>query len=75
MLVENVQVFEKNKPITALKIIEEPLHNVIVVVSRNEVAVVPIQHCNHQKTCSHCVGLRDPHCAWDIDNLKCVNKR
>lgn len=75
ILIENVQVFAKNKPVIDLKIIDKPMRNVIIVVSRNEVAVIPTQHCHYKKTCSQCVGLRDPHCAWDIDNLQCINKK
>lgn len=47
----------------------------LVVASQTQLAKLPLHHCGMAADCAKCVGLRDPHCAWDIELRKCVNKR
>ncbi|KAE9549755.1 hypothetical protein FO519_007025 [Halicephalobus sp. NKZ332] len=72
VIIEAVKVFD-NPPtvIQAIRPMEE--RNELVVVGSDRVAKIPIYHCSKQASCSKCVGLRDPHCAWDTDNLICTH--
>uniref|UniRef100_A0AC34R5U2 Sema domain-containing protein n=2 Tax=Panagrolaimus sp. JU765 TaxID=591449 RepID=A0AC34R5U2_9BILA len=72
VLIEVVKVFD-NPPtvIQAIRPIQE--RNELVVVGSDRVAKIPIYHCGKQNSCSRCVALRDPHCAWDTENLMCVH--
>ena len=72
VIIEVVKVFD-NPPtvIQAIRPMEE--RNELVVVGSDRVAKIPIYHCAKQSSCSKCVALRDPHCAWDTDNLICTH--
>ncbi|KAF5283592.1 hypothetical protein FQA39_LY17294 [Lamprigera yunnana] len=67
---ENV-IFPYGTPIRELKIV--PGYGRIVVVSRNEVKLVTLNHCSAAENCQNCVVLQDPHCAWDTEQLICVS--
>uniref|UniRef100_A0AC34FQF5 Sema domain-containing protein n=1 Tax=Panagrolaimus sp. ES5 TaxID=591445 RepID=A0AC34FQF5_9BILA len=72
VLIESVAVFD-NPPtgIQALRPLFES--NEMVVVGTDRVAKIPLYHCDKQTSCSRCVALRDPHCAWDTENLVCIH--
>ena len=36
----------------------------LVAVSPDEVASLPVEQCAAAKSCSECVRMQDPHCAW-----------
>ncbi|EFO16578.2 hypothetical protein LOAG_11927 [Loa loa] len=44
----------------------------LIAVSERSVSRVPLAQCNRFDTCSACVALRDPHCAWDLEAKKCI---
>uniref|UniRef100_A0A914Y5F6 Semaphorin-1A n=1 Tax=Panagrolaimus superbus TaxID=310955 RepID=A0A914Y5F6_9BILA len=72
VVIESVAVFD-NPPtgIQALRPLFES--NEMVVVGSDRVAKIPLFHCDKQTSCSRCVALRDPHCAWDTENLVCIH--
>ncbi|CAH1121167.1 unnamed protein product [Ceutorhynchus assimilis] len=45
----------------------------VVAVSKGEIKLVTINHCKFMATCSECIELRDPHCAWDQLRNLCVS--
>uniref|UniRef100_A0A0R3RXL2 Sema domain-containing protein n=1 Tax=Elaeophora elaphi TaxID=1147741 RepID=A0A0R3RXL2_9BILA len=49
-----------------------PTERYLIAVSERSVARVPLAQCDRFDTCSDCVALRDPHCAWDLKAKKCV---
>ncbi|VIO95716.1 Plexin repeat family protein [Brugia malayi] len=44
----------------------------LIAVSERSVVRVPLAQCNRFETCTDCVALRDPHCAWDLEAKKCI---
>lgn len=46
----------------------------LVVFADSEIRAVPLHHCDAPAaaTCASCVGLQDPHCAWDATKNLCV---
>lgn len=46
----------------------------LIVVSNDEIQTLPLTRC-HSKTittCSECVALQDPYCAWNSATSRCV---
>lgn len=72
VLVETVRVFDKHQPIIALKVLSP---NELIVVSMDRVVKLSAHHCSLQTSCAHCVHLRDPQCAWDLERGQCVHRR
>ncbi|CAI4221806.1 unnamed protein product [Auanema sp. JU1783] len=68
-IIESTNVFGKTNPVVNLLSKEDQL----VIVSPDEIAALPLHHCGQQTSCSRCVGLQDPHCAWDLNTARCVN--
>lgn len=46
----------------------------LVVIADSEIRAVPLQYCDSPTaaSCSACVALQDPHCAWDAAHGQCV---
>lgn len=46
----------------------------LVVIADSEIRAIPLHHCDTlaASSCSACVGLQDPHCAWDASVNLCV---
>lgn len=73
ILVENIRVFESSYPVLSIHSVNNGKD--LVVASRDRIVKIPIQHCSLQMSCSACVRLRDPNCAWDVERRVCVHKR
>ena len=72
VLIESISVFDN--PPTGIQALWPLLEsNELVVVGSDRVAKIPLYHCDRQTSCSRCVALRDPHCAWDTENLVCTH--
>ncbi|KAI6174048.1 Semaphorin-1A [Aphelenchoides besseyi] len=71
VFVENVRVFVDPQPIRSIRKVSE---RELVVVGMDRVMKLPIEHCRQQIGCAACVRLRDPHCAWDVEEKACVYK-
>uniref|UniRef100_T1IUH4 Semaphorin-1A n=1 Tax=Strigamia maritima TaxID=126957 RepID=T1IUH4_STRMM len=81
VIIEEIQVFAKNVTITNLKVYRsvDPETGLeegqLIVVSDNEILSIKLQRCytNRITSCSECVALKDPYCAWDEKNQKCTS--
>ncbi|KAG8232770.1 hypothetical protein J437_LFUL012909 [Ladona fulva] len=77
VVIEEIQVFPPNVPIRNLKVVRETRGSVqngrLIVVSDQEVQSLSLHRCYSDKilSCSECVALQDPYCAWDKQNQKC----
>ncbi|KAK0425635.1 hypothetical protein QR680_009297 [Steinernema hermaphroditum] len=69
VVVQKTRVFASDVPVVNLIATAHRL----VVVSATEVASLPLHHCSQQSSCSGCLRLRDPHCAWDEQNQMCTH--
>ncbi|XP_050423929.1 semaphorin-1A [Adelges cooleyi] len=49
----------------------------LLVVTDRQVVSLPLDRCQNPliATCSECIGLQDPYCAWDKVNKKCRSMR
>lgn len=76
VVIEEIQVFPLTVPVTNLLIHRGRGDDEarILVSSPNEIVAMKLQRCYSDKvsTCSECVKLRDPYCAWDKRKQKCV---
>uniref|UniRef100_A0A7E4W4D6 Sema domain-containing protein n=1 Tax=Panagrellus redivivus TaxID=6233 RepID=A0A7E4W4D6_PANRE len=72
-LISNVKIFEASPLGSINAVVQLPQTQSLVVVSKDRVRRVPMHHCDKQVSCGQCVGLRDPHCAWDTVNLHCAH--
>ncbi|XP_076334612.1 LOW QUALITY PROTEIN: semaphorin-1A-like [Tachypleus tridentatus] len=74
VIVEEVTVFQNGAPITSLLVYNSAFQFKLVVVSQDEIYSIPLHDCErYASTCSDCVGLQDPYCAWDESRQRCTN--
>ncbi|XP_050313585.1 semaphorin-1A-like [Anthonomus grandis grandis] len=71
LVISDNDVFAKGTPVTQLALGQG--YGGVVAVSKNETKLVVLNHCKQITTCSECVELRDPHCAWDQIKNVCVS--
>ncbi|XP_065211719.1 semaphorin-1A isoform X2 [Planococcus citri] len=69
VVIEELQIFATNVSVRNLKIVRPDISKDgrLIVVSDNEVLSIPLHRCNDSRitSCSECVALQDPYCAWD----------
>ncbi|XP_054715687.1 semaphorin-1A-like [Uloborus diversus] len=76
VIVEEMLVFPQRFPVTNLLVYHTAQEAKLVVVSQNEILTIPLHSCNkHARTCSACVALRDPYCAWDTSQRICTSSK
>ncbi|XP_023230205.1 semaphorin-1A-like isoform X2 [Centruroides sculpturatus] len=69
IIVEEINIAHVNASITNLHI----HNNTLMLLTQHDIYTVPTQRCEkNPKTCSHCVGLQDPYCAWDKTKMICT---
>lgn len=56
---------------SAIPVATEPR---LIAVSRDEVRLLPLHYCNNVSSCSGCVRLRDPYCAWNMRLSVCEGR-
>lgn len=73
VVAEEIQVFPYHVSVTNLQVVN---HEKLIVVSDHEVKALPLNRCSalQLQTCTSCVALKDPHCAWNVAKAKCVDK-
>ncbi|XP_046999148.1 semaphorin-1A [Schistocerca americana] len=75
VVIEEVQVFPTHMPVRGLKVVRDPAlpDGRLVVVADTEVQALRLHRCYSDKilSCSECVALQDPYCAWDKQSQKC----
>uniref|UniRef100_T1JFQ1 Semaphorin-1A n=1 Tax=Strigamia maritima TaxID=126957 RepID=T1JFQ1_STRMM len=81
VVIEEIQVFAKNVSITNLRVYRTVDPNTgleqgqLIVVSDDEILSIKLERCYTDRiaSCSECVALKDPYCAWDEKNQKCTS--
>jgi hypothetical protein len=59
------------QPISDMVIKESEGKKSLYVLSYSNVYRLPLHRCGRYKTCSECIGARDPYCFWDVKNRLC----
>ena len=77
VIIEEIQVFETEAPVTNLKVVRNGggADGRLVVVSDDEIQTIPLHRCYTKTitTCSECVALQDPYCAWNPATSRCAS--
>ncbi|XP_045483427.1 semaphorin-1A isoform X3 [Harmonia axyridis] len=74
VVIEEIQVFPVHVAIRGLKVVKSnKQEGRLVVISDGEVQSLRLHRCDSNKisSCSECVALQDPYCAWDKVQGKC----
>ncbi|CAH0550974.1 unnamed protein product [Brassicogethes aeneus] len=79
VVVEEIQVFPVHVAVRGIKIMKGGKKNDegrLVVISDAEVQSLRLHRCDSNKisSCSECVALQDPYCAWDKVQGKCRSR-
>lgn len=87
VLIETVRVFPTRAAVQNLLVYSREISNAVdddqtstsddsklVVVSQDEVKSLPLHYCSNRTTCSSCVRLQDPYCAWDVAASACIGR-
>lgn len=46
----------------------------LLVMTESRAAIIRVDNCEKfSGSCSRCISIRDPHCAWNVDRDECVN--
>ena len=64
-------MFASHVPVKKLAVFSSD--SVLIALSASEVKSVPLQRCSRADSCSTCVGLQDPYCAWSEDEGVCAD--
>ncbi|XP_076068284.1 semaphorin-1A-like isoform X3 [Oratosquilla oratoria] len=68
VIIEEIQLFDEPTSIINLQIAKGKL----IIITDDEVKSIEVQRCHKVFSCSECVHLRDPYCAWDEGRGQCV---
>ncbi|XP_065166880.1 semaphorin-1A isoform X2 [Atheta coriaria] len=75
VVIEEIQIFPSHVPVRGIKVIrnEKQAEGRLVVIADGEVQSLRLHRCDSSKisSCSECVALQDPYCAWDKLQGKC----
>ncbi|XP_046455892.1 semaphorin-1A-like isoform X3 [Daphnia pulex] len=76
VVIEEIKVFETEAAITNLRVVPQTdtMGPRLIVVSNDEIQTIPLHRCYSDSilTCSECVALQDPYCAWNAATSRCV---
>ncbi|XP_046429152.1 semaphorin-1A-like isoform X1 [Neodiprion fabricii] len=75
VIVSDVQVLKYGQPVKDLQIVHLAGEaSKLVVIADSEIRAIPLHYCDTSaaNSCASCVGLQDPHCAWDAMTKRCV---
>jgi len=67
-LVEEIVVFRSDVPVETLAVVTNSMEAAprLVAMTGDSVISLPLARCSAARSCSACVALRDPYCAWDV---------
>ena len=70
VLVESIQIFASEVPVKNMIVAGKRL----IVTSDHEVVAIPLHRCQAKslQSCTECVGISDPYCAWNKRENSCV---
>ena len=66
-------MFASHVPVKSLEVVSSNASSLLIALSASEVKSVPLSRCARAGTCSSCVGLQDPYCAWSAAHGVCVD--
>nr|XP_033784789.1 semaphorin-4D-like isoform X3 [Geotrypetes seraphini] len=72
-IIEEVKLFPDSEPIQTLLLSSKENQRYIYAGSNSGVVQAPVAFCAKYSTCIDCVLARDPYCAWNPQELTCVN--
>ncbi|XP_059488646.1 semaphorin-1A-like [Neocloeon triangulifer] len=79
VIIEEIQVFPPSVAIRNLKVVRDDsvAEGRLIVISDSEIKSIKLHRCNSDKitSCSECVALQDPYCAWDNQGHKCISMK
>ena len=77
VVIEEMQVFPYHVPVANVQVVnvKETGNKKLIVLSDHQVKALPLHRCNagSVQSCRACVGLQDPHCAWNVQTQRCVD--
>lgn len=72
VVIEEIRAFEHPLPIMNLQIAQHAGgESRLIIITDDEVKSIPLHRCHRATTCSACVGLQDPYCAWYEGHGRC----
>ncbi|XP_045121085.1 semaphorin-1A-like isoform X7 [Portunus trituberculatus] len=72
VVIEEIHVFEEPVPIVNLQIAhQKDGKSKLIIITDDEVKSISLHRCQRATTCSACVGLQDPYCAWHDAHSRC----
>lgn len=71
-LVEERTIFNGEAVKEMKLIVDEAGEKHLLLNNMKEIERVPLAVCSIYTTCTVCVGLQDPYCAWSPSILECV---
>ncbi|XP_012264819.1 semaphorin-1A-like isoform X2 [Athalia rosae] len=75
VIVSDVQVLKYGQAVKDLQVVHLAGEaSKLLVIADSEMRAIPLHHCDASaaNSCTSCVGLQDPHCAWDATTNLCV---
>ncbi|XP_030047824.1 semaphorin-4D-like [Microcaecilia unicolor] len=72
-IIEEIKLFPVSEPIQTLLLSSKENKRYIYAGSSSGVVQAPVAFCEKYPTCRDCVLARDPYCAWNPQELMCVN--
>ncbi|KAF2352733.1 Sema domain [Trinorchestia longiramus] len=65
VIIEEIHLFDKPTPVSNLQLAQQTTGDTkLIVITDDAVTAVPLHRCGRATSCSECVGLQDPYCAW-----------
>ncbi|KAG0710478.1 Semaphorin-1A [Chionoecetes opilio] len=72
VVIEEIHVFEEPVPIVNLQIAHQnDGQSKLIIITDDEVKSIALHRCHRATTCSACVALQDPYCAWHDAHSRC----
>lgn len=72
VIIEEIRVFDKLVAIVNMQIAQQVGgDSKLIIITDDEVKSIDLHRCYRATTCSLCVGLQDPYCAWFEGQGKC----
>lgn len=72
VVIEEIRAFDHPVPIMNLQIAQQAGgESKLIIITDDEVKSIPLHRCHRATTCSACVGLQDPYCAWYEEHGSC----
>ncbi|XP_039628662.1 plexin-A1-like isoform X1 [Polypterus senegalus] len=72
LMYENIVVSEGNPILRDL--LFSPDFQYIYTMTEKQVSRVPVESCEQYKSCTECLGSKDPHCGWCVLHNICSRK-